>query len=368
MAGVNRDIPARANGQQSSERSDPCGRVHAPGFSSAFALRGRVVTPGEVIEDGAVVIEGARIAWVGPHAQAPADAVPAVAAAAPPVRGRFILPGLVDLHCHGGGGQSFPDAPSAEAARIAAQEHLRHGTTSLVGSLVTAASDTLIRQAAILADLVDAGDLVGIHLEGPFISPARCGAQNPAHVRVPDPNLLRRTAEAARGSLTTMTLAPELPGAVGPAGIVETLAHLGVVPSFGHTDCSAEQMRAGIVQASGILSPRRPTATHLFNGMRPIHHRDPGPVLACLAAAARGQMTVELVADGAHLAPATVAAVFNLAGPDSVALVTDAMAATGMPDGRYVLGELAVIVSDGVARLAQGGSIAGGTAHLIDVL
>jgi N-acetylglucosamine-6-phosphate deacetylase len=108
--------------------------------------------------------------------------------------------------------------------------------------------------------------------------------------------------------------------------------------------------------------------THLFNGMPPLHHRDPGPVAACLGAAARGSAVVELVADGVHLAPATVRAVFDLVGADSIALVTDAMAAAGMPDGSYVLGPVAVRVKDGVARLADGGAIAGGTAHLLDVV
>src|SRR5699024_6919307 len=129
-------------------------------------------------------------------------------------------------------------------------------------------------------------------------------------------------------------------------------------------------MRAAIDAASSALagSPRRPTITHLFNGMRPIHHREPGPVPPALAAARRGEAVVELIGDGAHLAPGIVRDVFELVGADNIALITDAMAATGMADGEYRLGSLDVVVAGGVARLAEGGSIAGGTAHLLDVV
>ena len=198
-----------------------------------------------------------------------------------------------------------------------------------------------------------------------------------------DAELVRELAAAARGGLATMTLAPEVAGVVdGGDDAVAALVDAGALPSFGHTDASAEQVDAGVARAVALLAeqpgagPARPTATHLFNGMRPPHHRDAGPVAACLAAAARGELVVELVADGAHLDAATVRAVFDLVGPGSIALVTDAMAAAGMADGDYVLGALAVRVRDGVARLAStsardgdgGGAIAGGTAHLLDVV
>jgi N-acetylglucosamine-6-phosphate deacetylase len=169
-----------------------------------------------------------------------------------------------------------------------------------------------------------------------------------------------------------MTIAPERPGATGPGGVGQTLLALGALPSFGHTDATAEVVEAAIAEAAQFAGPERrsarATATHLFNGRRPMHHRDPGPALACLAGAGRGDLVVELIADGVHLAPAMVAEVFALLGPDAIVLVTDAMAAAGMPDGAYVLGSLAVTVDGGVARLADGASIAGGTAHLLDVV
>jgi N-acetylglucosamine-6-phosphate deacetylase len=170
-----------------------------------------------------------------------------------------------------------------------------------------------------------------------------------------------------------MTIAPEIAGIRGPGGVIDALAANGAIPSFGHTDASAEQVDEALAQArSALAAPGarsgRPTATHLFNGMRPLHHRDPGPIASCLAAAGRGELVVELIADGTHLAAGTVRAVFDLVGAGAIALVTDAMAAAGMPDGSYDLGPVRVRVGGGVARLADGDAIAGGTAHLLDVV
>ncbi|WP_146847027.1 N-acetylglucosamine-6-phosphate deacetylase [Cellulomonas terrae] len=328
-----------------------------------LVLRGRLVIPRGVLDDGVVVVDDATIVWVGP-----ADRLPR-GWSLPEPSGTTILPGLVDLHCHGGGGASFPDAVDAADAQRAVDEHRRHGTTSLVASLVTAAPEVLLERASLLAELADAGEIVGIHLEGPFLSAARCGAQNPADMLDGDPELVRRIAEAAHGHLVTMTVAPEVPTA---DEVVAALVDVGAVPSIGHTDASAEQVDEAVDRGFDLLaarSNRRLTATHLFNGMRPLHHRDPGPIAACLAAAARGELVVELVADGTHLADGTVRSVFDLVGAGSIALVTDAMAAAGMPDGSYRLGPMEVTVADGVARVAdETGAIAGGVAHLLDVV
>jgi N-acetylglucosamine-6-phosphate deacetylase len=346
-----------------------------PGAETSFVLRGRVVTPDGVLDDGAVVVDGTQLRWVGPAAAVPEawrDALPAPG-------GDTLLPGLVDVHCHGGGGASFPDATTPEEVATAAREHLRHGTTSLVGSLVTAPGDVMVERAALLADAVDAGVLAGIHAEGPFLSHGRRGAQSPDDLVPGDPALVRRLVEASRGTLVTMTVAPEIAGVVAPPDdVMAALVAGGALPSIGHTDASAEQAEAAIARAVELLradpfaAGRRPTATHLFNGMRPLHHRDPGPVAACLAAAARGELLVELVADGTHLADATVRTVFDLVGPDAILLVTDAMAAAGLGDGDYRLGPMDVRVADGVARIVEpdgsAGSIAGGVAHLLDVV
>ncbi|AEG45015.1 N-acetylglucosamine-6-phosphate deacetylase [Isoptericola variabilis] len=344
-------------------------------------LRGRVATPDTLLDDGAVVVRGDRIAWVGPVAHAAAAGFPAVAGEPRPAPGTTLLPGLVDLHNHGGGGAGFPDVATRDEAMVAVLEHRRHGTTTLLASLVSADRATLLERAELLAGLADDGEIAGIHAEGPFLSHARRGAHSPAALVPGDAGLVRELAAAARGHLRTMTVAPEVEGVAGPGGAAEALVEAGAIPSLGHTDGTTEQAEelvaevvAGLRAAAGPSAPpREMTATHLFNGMRPLHHRQPGPIAACLAAAARGEMVVELIADDVHLALATVRSVVRTLGADRVALVTDAMAAAGMADGAYELGPMAVTVRDGVARATdpdhpEGGAIAGGTAHLVDVV
>ncbi|WP_299958591.1 N-acetylglucosamine-6-phosphate deacetylase [uncultured Modestobacter sp.] len=318
-------------------------------------LRGRLVTGGSVVDDGVLAVVGDRVAFAGP-ASAWTGELP------PPAPGALLLPGLVDLHCHGAAGHGFPDADAA-GVRAAVAHHRQHGTTTLVASLVSAPAAVLRERLAVLAPLVEAGELAGVHLEGPFLSAARCGAQDPAALVPGDPALLAELLVLGRGTVASMTLAPET---AHRAELVDLLRAHGALPSFGHTDATAAEITAAVRSAArgGRLS-----ATHLFNGMPPLLSRAPGPVAACLAAAARGELVVELIGDGVHLAPDTVATVFDLVGPGAIALVTDAMAAAGMADGDYHLGSLPVAVRDGVARLAGGsGAIAGGTARLVDVV
>ncbi|WP_315131056.1 amidohydrolase family protein [uncultured Actinomyces sp.] len=343
------------------------------------ALRGRVVTPHEILDDGLVVVTDRHIAWVGRAQDARgAGFGRALEAASPAPEGGYLLPGLVDVHCHGGGGESFPNAETAEQAMTAVLEHRRHGTTSLVASCVTASGEVLRERTRVLADLCEAGELAGIHFEGPFVSVERCGAQDPTYIVDPDAALTRELIELGRGHVATMTIAPEKPGVTGDNGVVAALIDGGALPSFGHTDSDAAPVRAALADAAARIAARqeaglpvrssRSTATHLFNGMRPMHHRTPGPVPEFLAAARRGECVVEMIGDGVHLDPAIVLDMFETLGRDDVVLITDAMAAAGMPDGDYVLGPQPVTVTHGVARLTQGGSIAGGTAHLLDVV
>ncbi|MBB3677268.1 N-acetylglucosamine-6-phosphate deacetylase [Modestobacter versicolor] len=319
-------------------------------------LRGRLVTGGSVVDDGVVTVVGDRVAYAGPAAGWHGGELP------PPAPDRLLLPGLVDVHCHGAAGHGFPD-DDLDGVLAAAAHHRAHGTTTLVASLVSAPAAVLRDRLALLAPLVRAGELAGVHLEGPFLSAARCGAQDPAALVPGDPALLEELV--GTGVVVSVTLAPETAHA---AELVAVLRAHGVLPSFGHTDASAAETTAAVRAAApdGRLS-----ATHLFNGMPPLLSRAPGPVGACLAAAARGEIVLELIADGVHLAPETVAAVFDLVGPAQVALVSDAMAAAGVADGRYQLGALPVQVAGGVARLVTGdgpGAIAGGTARLVDVV
>nr|WP_089775429.1 amidohydrolase family protein [Ruania alba] len=330
------------------------------------AVRGRVITPEQEIPDGGVCWEGDRLTWVGAVADAPAD-VAAELATVPAAPDTSLLPGLVDIHNHGGGGASIPAVEDTVEALQAVTEHRRHGTTRMLASLVTAAPEVLLARAAVLADLADAGEIEGIHSEGPFLAESRCGAQDPTFLIDGDPSLVEQLAATARGHLATMTVAPEVHGA---DAALDALVEAGALPSIGHTDAASETTRAAVERLTARLagSGRRVTVTHLFNGMRPLHHRDPGPIPVLLAAARRGEIVLELIADGVHVHPELVRDIIATVGAENVALVTDAMAAAGMADGEYRLGSLDVRVAEGVARLAHGGSIAGGTAHLIDVV
>ncbi len=358
-------------------------------MSEVVVVRGRLVLASSVVDDGVVVASGGRVEFAGSVVDAlEAGHGPALEQVAP-APGTYVLPGLVDLHNHGGGGASFPDVTTAAEALPGVLEHRRHGTTTLVASLVTAQPEVLVQRAGVLAELAEAGEIEGLHAEGPFLSYRRRGAHNPADLQEGSVELVRDLAAAARGYLRTMTVAPEVPGVTGPGGVAEALVEAGVLPSLGHTDGTTEQAEALIEQVTtalgagaGHTTGRHPlgpmTATHLFNGMRPLHHRQPGPIAACLAAAARGDMVVELVGDGVHLDPATVRSVFDMVGADQILLVTDAMAAAGVADGSYELGPMSVVVHEGVARIAmpqaapgepeEEGPIAGGTAHLVDVV
>ncbi|KQU53469.1 N-acetylglucosamine-6-phosphate deacetylase [Rhodococcus sp. Leaf278] len=325
--------------------------------SISTTLRGRVVTGEEVIEDGVLALAGDRISWVGPAQLWTGDAVPQ--------SDSTILPGLVDVHCHGGAGASFPDSAAADLM-TAVRHHRSRGTTTMLASLVSAPSERLIGQTSLLADLYESGDIAGVHVEGPFLSVARCGAQDPGSLRSGDTGLLADIIGAGRGAVRSMTLAPEVDGF---AAVAQILRENDIVPSIGHTDADALTTRRGIEMLGG--GPI--TATHLFNGMPTWHHRAPGPVSECLAAAARGGMVLELIGDGVHLADETVRAVFDLVGGTQIALVSDAMAAAGMVDGRYRLGPLDVTVQHSVARLSRGADpetapIAGGTATVLDLV
>ena len=302
-----------------------------------------VVTPDGVLAPGWLRLDGGRIAATG-EGEPPEPAT---------YRGHWALPGFVDMHVHGGGGASFTEGGPDDTRRAAAF-HRAHGTTRIIASLVTAPADELERRVTMLAALADEGVIDGIHLEGPFLSAARCGAQDPRYLIAPDVTIFKRLHAAARGWLKMITVAPELPGA---RDVIRAAAEAGVIAAAGHTDASAEVTAAGI--AAGVSH-----ATHLFNGMRPLGHRDPGPVGALLDQ----QVTCEVVTDGTHLHDVTVRLAARAAGPGNLVLITDAMAAAGMSDGRYQLGKLEVTVAGGVARLASTGAIAGSTATMDQVV
>ena len=301
-----------------------------------------VVSGHELHRPGWLQVEDGRVTAIGagrPARPADLDLGPVI-----------VVPGFVDIHVHGGGGGAFPTGDHDDA-RTALALHQRHGTTTSVASLVTASPADLLRNVSVMADLTEDGLLAGTHLEGPWLSPLRGGAHEMSQLRDPDPAELDRVFAAGRGTIRMVTLAPELSGGIEA---VRRVVAAGAKAAVGHTDATYDQARQAIDAGATV-------ATHLFNAMRPVHHREPGPVIAMLE---DPRVTVELITDGVHLHPALYRDVTRMAGPDRVALVTDAMAAAGMPDGAYHLGALTVTVADGVARLTGSSTIAGSTATM----
>ncbi|WP_310717806.1 N-acetylglucosamine-6-phosphate deacetylase [Streptomyces lydicus] len=323
-----------------------------PSDSRRTVLAGaRIARPSGVVGSGRITVEGGRIAGVHSRDVDPAEG--GDAAGVVDLTGHLIVPGFVDMHVHGGGGGSFSSADPGECMTVV-ETHRRRGTTSMVASTVTGELTELARQAAVLAELVQQGELAGIHFEGPFISPQRCGAHQPGLLRDPDPVDVRKLVDAAHGTAVMMTVAPELPGGLAS---VRLLAEAGVIAAIGHTDSSYDATREAIDAGATV-------ATHLFNAMPPLGHRAPGPVAALLE---DERITVELINDGTHLHPAVLQLAVREAGAGRVAFITDAMGAAGMSDGMYPLGPMRVEVTDGVARISEGptaGSIAGSTLTL----
>ncbi|MFJ3831634.1 N-acetylglucosamine-6-phosphate deacetylase [Streptomyces sp. NPDC090046] len=310
------------------------GSAHSTVLSGA-----RVVLPTGTVASGRVIVDGDRIAGSADAGTRTVD-----------LSGNWIVPGFVDIHNHGGGGASFTSG-TAEDVLKGVRTHREHGTTTLVASTVTGDLDELARRAALLAELTQAGEIAGIHFEGPFINPCRKGAHKEDLLRDPDPAEVRKLIDAAHGAARMFTLATELPGGLDS---VRLLAEHGVIAAIGHTDATYDQTRAAIDAGATV-------ATHLFNAMPPLAHREPGPIVALLE---DERITVELINDGTHLHPAALELAFHHAGAHRVALITDAMDAAGFGDGTYHLGPLEVEVKHGVARLVEGGSIAGSTLTL----
>ena len=320
-------------------------------------LLGPALLPTGLHSDGAIRVDGDRITWAGLQADAPELSGRVLSVG----EQELLAPGFVDMHCHGGGGAGFGSQP--EQVLRAADFHARRGTTSVIASLVTAEPESMLDAVRACGDLCAAGVLAGIHLEGPFLSPVQRGAHDPHWLRPVELDLVERLLRAGGGALRMMTYAPELARA---DRLVDVLLEHGVRPAIGHTDASASITSAALTAATP--GGQRAVVTHLFNAMPPWRSRVAGPVPATLVAAAAGTAVLELIADGIHLSPDTVAATFALAAQGCVALVSDATAAAGEPDGDYRLGSLEVTVQDGVARLATSAALAGGTATLAEIV
>jgi N-acetylglucosamine-6-phosphate deacetylase len=303
---------------------------------------GTIVLDGRICRPGWLAVSGRRISDCGsgtPPRPPDVDFPDAV-----------VVPGFVDMHVHGGGGAWYTDGHSDEIAAASAF-HRRHGTTTTLASLVTASPEHLLAAVRELADATRAGVIAGIHLEGPWLSRNRCGAHDSAQLRDPDIAEIDALLAAADGAIRMVTLAPELPGS---AAAIRRFVDAGTVVALGHTDATYEQTRQAIATGATV-------GTHLFNAMRPLHHREPGPALALLQ---DPRVALELIADGVHVHPALVRAVIEAAGSDRVALVTDAIAAAGCADGSFRLGANEVDVVSGVARVHGTSTLAGSTATM----
>ncbi|NMR30575.1 N-acetylglucosamine-6-phosphate deacetylase [Crystallibacter degradans] len=305
----------------------------------------RRIADGKIVAGSWVLLEDGRItdagtgSWSGTVAGQGVAGIREVDAA-----GAYLVPGFVDIHCHGGGGGSFDDGDTSRGPLT----HLAHGTTTLLGSLVTNPLEVLeatLRRLA--ADAAASATVKGFHLEGPFLAASHCGAHNPSFLAAPTVEAVDRLVEAGGGFLRQVTIAPELdPGFAAIRRLVDHKVGVAV----GHTDADYATARAAFDAGASIL-------THAFNAMNGLHHRAPGPVAAAFDSP---HVTLELIADGHHVDDAMLRLAFQ-AAPGRVAMITDAMAAAGCGDGSYHLGSLPVEVNDGVARLPHEGPIAGST-------
>ena len=322
-------------------------------MSTTLLHVGRAITPTVEIIDAAILIRDGVIESVGPRSEIslPAGAAEVIAP------DQIAAPGFVDVHIHGAGGRDVmegsPDALSTVAKTIA-----RHGTTSFLATTVTASPDDTCRSVEGIADYIahqfeaaeSKAEVLGIHYEGPFINKARRGVHPPEWVQLPNAELLQRLLQAASGTGRLITIAPELLGAVP---FIKAAREAGVVVGMGHTDATYEQARAAIAQ--GVRH-----AVHVYNAMRPFSHRDSGVIGAVLTSP---EVTAELIADGVHVEEAAMRILLQAKGPGCIILISDGLSATGMPDGKYMLGKFEVTVSGGVCRNAEG-KLAGSTLTL----
>lgn len=343
--------------------------------TGARYFRGKAYVDGRVVDDAAISFLGDRIVYAGPFDDFRNDEA---ASATVIPDGHLIIPGLIDLHVHGIAGVDFSTADATEVSRGLRELH-RAGTTTAQISLVTLPSEELFRAIENCTAACHEALAAGIHLEGPFLSPSRAGAQQRSAILPVDLDLAEELVLAAEGQVRCMTLAPELEQA---DELVQLLASHGVLPAFGHTDASHDQMQTALVHAREQLASAGfhgytevPLVTHLFNAMPPIHHRDPGAAGAALKSASRRGVVVELIADGQHVDYDVLNFVFSIVRSSNLVIVSDAMAGTKAPEGNYSLGNAEVTVSrteegDYVARLHVDGQehLAGGAMTLLDSL
>jgi N-acetylglucosamine-6-phosphate deacetylase len=322
-------------------------------MSTILIHAGRALTPATEINDAGILIREDVIEAIGPRSgmTLPAGAQEILAT------DKTAVPGFIDVHIHGAGGHDVMEG-TADALRTITRKVSEYGTTSLVATTVTASTDQTLRAIEGIAGYIahqhetdePRAEVLGIHLEGPFISKARRGVHASEWIQLPSAETLSRFLKAAAGNARILTIAPEV---LGAAPCIDAARQAGLVVSMGHTDATYEQARAAM--ARGVRS-----ATHVYNAMRPFSHRDPGVIGAVLTSP---DVNAELIADGVHVEEAAMKLLLLAKGAAHVTLVSDGLSATGMPDGKYMLGALEVTVSGGVCRNADG-VLAGSTLTL----
>ena len=258
----------------------------------------------------------------------------------------ILIPGFVDIHCHGGGGKYFASLTDSEISQVIAT-HRAGGTVAGLASLVTEPIPNLISQIKRLVPFAQRGEIAGIHLEGPYLSHARCGAHDPNLLRTPTIVEVQTLIDAGQGFIKMITIAPELDGALE---VIEHLAKSGVIAAIGHSQSDAATAQAAIDRGASVV-------THFNNAMPKVVD---GPGTMSSAVISELRVSLELILDGEHVTTQIVRDVFE-AAPNRIVMVTDAMSAAGSTDGNYLIAGLEVTVKGGVARLASNGSLAGST-------
>lgn len=303
-----------------------------------------IVSPGYEFDGGAIVIENGRIKKV----LQPGTPLPKTDWVYD-AEGHMVMPGFIDVHTHGAVGVDVCDADDPTAIEKIAKAKLEEGCTSWCPTTLTVAEEDLVKALGHVAEYrknEKYAKVLGVHLEGPFINPACCGAQNPAFLRKPNIEEVKKLN--AITPVCQITFAPESEVGDGAKFVRECL-DMGVVPSAGHTKCSYAEFKG--VYAAGCRH-----LTHFCNQMTPLHHRDIGLVGAGLLLE---DMRTEMICDKIHLSPDMIELAFQTKDPETILLITDSMRASHMPDGPSSLGGLDVIVKDGAARLASNGALAG---------
>lgn len=322
----------------------------------------RILTPEGWIENGRLVSKGGLISSISGPGGDEADRSEEYEQM--DACGGMLLPGFIDLHVHGGGGYDVMLA-TAEQLQGMCRFHASNGTTSLLATTLTAAHDELIQALECAGQFIhsvrtpEGANLLGIHLEGPFLNPVRCGAQNPADLREPSIEEFEAFRAASQGTIRLMTIAPELNRA---EEVIRHAVQSGVVVSLGHTDADFAVMQSAVEWGASQV-------THLFNGMKPLHHREPG---AAGGAMILDPLAVEIICDGIHVHPDLIRSMFRLKPEGKVLLITDSMCAAGCPDGEYFLGKLPARMKQGKVYLQQEdgteGSLAGSSLTMIEAL